>query len=127
GFLGVEEKRGVGGMEGKGKKEESSSADKSPTPPLFLNDIEAVTMPMRGTVLYVSDSGNLKGGGGAVYRIDPKRKVTTLVDTKKHKQIHTPNGLFMSSEYHLHLLDFGSVMLARINLDDRATTKVANG
>ena len=42
---------------------------KFPTPPMFLNDI--AVDPESGT-LYVSDSGDLKGKGGAVYRIDPK-------------------------------------------------------
>src|SRR5207248_2965439 len=80
-----------------------------PTPPLFLNDI---TADEHG-VLYVSDSGDLKGNGGAIYRIsstppNPKAKddvakkgkvtITTVTDGKKNPQIKTPNGLVMDGK-----------------------------
>ena len=52
-----------------------AAADKFPTKPKFLNDICA---DEQGT-LYVSDSGDLKGADGAVFRISPdgKRFATT--------------------------------------------------
>jgi glucose/arabinose dehydrogenase len=127
GYLYVADKKRVWRIDMKGKAEVYVSAVKFPTEPLFLNDIEAVTDLDKNVSLYVSDSGDLKGGGGAVYRIDPKGKVTTLVNKKKHKQIHTPNGVYMASESHLHLIDFGSGVLYRIKLADGSMTKLAEG
>ena len=121
GFLYVADKTRVWRVNAKGKAEVYVSADQFPAPPLFLNDIES---DGKGT-LYVSDTGNRKGGGGAVYRIDPRRKVTTLVDAKTG--VHSPNGVHMASEYHLHLLDFGAGLLYRIRLEDGAMTRLAEG
>ncbi|MSQ96280.1 MAG: hypothetical protein EXR98_17245 [Gemmataceae bacterium] len=104
-----------------------------PTPPLFLNDI---CVDEKGT-LYVSDSGDLKGNGGAIYRIqvvnDPKVKdkskviITTVSDGKRNPQIKTPNGLVMDGVNHLLVLDFASGELLRIRVTDGQTTKVADG
>jgi hypothetical protein len=82
-----------------------------PTPPKFLNDIVANQDIAFGNALYVSDSGDLKGTGGAAYRITlpppPKGKgaqppkgapkVDLVVDAKKLPGLHTPNGLAMDS------------------------------
>jgi glucose/arabinose dehydrogenase len=122
-YLFVADKKRIWRIDRKGKAEVYVAADKFPRTPLFLNDIES---DGKGT-LYVSDSGDLKGGGGAVFRIDPKRNVTVLVDADRNKAIHTPNGVLMASEYHLHLLDFGSGALHRIRLSDGAMVKVADG
>ena len=43
-----------------------------PNPPAFLNDVEVDGM---GNV-YVSDSGDLKGSGGSIYKITPDGKVS---------------------------------------------------
>jgi len=114
-----------------------------PVPPLFLNDI---AVDEHG-VLFVSDSGDLKGNGGAVYRITiagaPKgkgkdkdkdktetkdvNKVTTLTDGKKDPQIKTPNGLVMDGKSFLLMLDFTSGELLRIRTTDGAATKIAEG
>jgi glucose/arabinose dehydrogenase len=138
GFLYVTDKKRVWRIDMKGKAEVLVAAEAFPTPPIFLNDIEAVTNQAGGYVLYVSDSG-AEGSGGAVYRIDvpppgPRgkgkgrpAKVTTLVDTRKHPQIKAPNGLFMSSEYHLYMLDFASGKLNRITLETGEMIEVAEG
>ncbi len=94
-----------------------------PNPPLFLNDVE---VDAKG-VLYVSDSGDLKGKGGAVYRINQKGKVTTLTDATRNPALKVPNGLQLDGEYFLHLLDAGSGELHRVALKDGKTTKVAEG
>ena len=63
-----------------------------PTPPLFLNDV--AVDPESGT-LYVSDSGDLKGNGGAVYRIDPQGQGRRAGHRRARScpALQTPNGL----------------------------------
>jgi glucose/arabinose dehydrogenase len=109
-----------------------------PTPPMFLNDI---CVDENG-VLYVSDSGDLKGNGGAIYRIqmippNPKAKddnakkgkviVTTVTDGKRNPNMKTPNGLVMDGKNHLLVLDFTSGDLLRVRVTDGASTKIAGG
>jgi len=107
-----------------GKVEVFAPAKAFPTPPLFLNDI--AVDPETGTV-FVSDSGDLKGKEGAVYRITPKGKVDTLVDAKSLPQLNTPNGLAMDGKSFLLLADFGSGKLYRIKLADKTTELIAEG
>ncbi|MBN8627776.1 MAG: SMP-30/gluconolactonase/LRE family protein, partial [Planctomycetes bacterium] len=61
----------------KGGKEVFAAAEAFPATPKFLNDVE---VDAAGNV-YVSDSGDLKGGAGAVYKISADGKVTTLLDS----------------------------------------------
>src|SRR4029434_2139207 len=87
-----------------------------------------------GTTLFVSDSGDLKGGGGAVYRIfipAPKGKgqlkIDAVVDEKKLPGLNTPNGLAMDGQSHILLADFGSGILYRVKLADSSSEKSADG
>src|SRR5205823_2189839 len=91
---------------------------------LFLNDV--VVDPESGT-LYVSDSGDFKGKGGAIYRIDPKGKVGLVTDAKRWQGLHTPNGLAMDGQSHLLLVDSGTGALHRIKLADGSHEKLADG
>ena len=83
----VTDKDRIWKIDGKGKATVWVAADKFPTKPQFLNDI---AVDEKGVVC-VSDSGDLKGNGGAVYRIDQKGKVTLLVDSKKNPKLKTKN------------------------------------
>lgn len=109
-----------------------------PIPPLFLNDI---TVDEKG-VIYVSDSGDLKGSGGAVFRVGPvvekgkdkgkimgkgKLGVTLVTSGKTDPKIKTPNGLVMDGVNHLLMLDFGSGELLRIAIEDGKSEKIAEG
>jgi glucose/arabinose dehydrogenase len=107
----------------KGKAEVFVAAKAFPSPPLFLNDLVADAFGN----LYVSDSGDLKGSGGAIYRVSPKGKVTLITDYKKTPALKAPNGLALDSESHLLVLDLLSGELLRIRLADGATAKVADG
>src|SRR5262245_27542118 len=82
----------------KGKTEVLAAAKAFPAPPQFLNDV--VVDPESGT-LYVSDSGDFQGKGGAIYRVDPKGRVSLVIDTKRWQELHTPNGLVMDGQHHL--------------------------
>jgi glucose/arabinose dehydrogenase len=101
------------------------TADKFPSPPQFLNDV--AIEPENG-VLFVSDSGDLMGKGGAVFRIDLRsRRVGLVVDSQRLPGLHTPNGLALDGASHLLMLDFGSGLLQRIKLADGSAQKVAEG
>src|SRR2546421_333804 len=91
-----------------------------------LKNPESVVVGSDGRI-YVSDSGDLKGEGGAIFRIDLKGKVTVVTDGKRNKQVKVPNGLVMDGKNHLLMLDFGSGELLRIRVTDGQTTKVADG
>lgn len=95
-----------------------------PSTPKFLNDLAAD--PESG-MLYVSDSGDLQGHGGAVYRITPRGLVDVLTDARRWPDLHTPNGLALEGASHLLVADFGTGFLHRIKLATGATEKLAEG
>ncbi|MDG1444912.1 MAG: SMP-30/gluconolactonase/LRE family protein [Methylophilaceae bacterium] len=97
------------------------AADAFPQTPQFLNDLAADN---QGN-LYVSDSGDLSTGG-AIYKINPQGRITTIVDRNK-PEVLAPNGLFVEDEHHLLTVDFASGMLYRVNLDNGDLVKLAEG
>jgi len=121
----VTDKTRVVRIDQNGKATTFVASDAFPTPPQFLNDI---ALEPEGGTLFVSDSGDLKGMGGAVFRIDLKsKKVELVVDAKRLPGLHTPNGLAFDGASHLLLLDFGSGVLQRIKLADSSAQKIADG
>ncbi len=107
----------------KGKVHVFAAEATFPIPPRFLNDI---AVDEHG-FLYVSDSGDRKGGAGAVFRIDPKGKVTLVTDTKRIPGLKIPNGLTMDGKSFLLLLDAGAGELLRVKIADGTAVKVADG
>jgi glucose/arabinose dehydrogenase len=99
-----------------------------PVPPKSLNDV--AVDPESGTV-YVSDSGDRKGAGGAVYRIAQRKgragKVTTVLDVARLPGLHTPSGLAMDGASHLLVADSGTGSLYRVKLADGSAEKLADG
>jgi len=95
-----------------------------PTPPLFLND---VAVDPESGVVFVSDSGDLKGNQGAVYRISPKGLVETVVNKKSWPELQTPNGLVLDGASFLLMGDFAAGEIHRIKLADRSHEKIADG
>jgi len=122
-FLFVADKTRVWRIDAKGKATVFAAADAFPIKPQFLNDI---CVDEAGT-LYVSDSGDLSGKGGAIFRIDPKGKATLVADEKKAPILKIPNGLALDSQAHLLVLDFMTGELHRMKIADASTTKVADG
>lgn len=101
-----------------------AAADAFPAKPQFLNDLEP---DLQGN-LYVSDSGNLEGAGGAIYRIDPSGKVTLLIDGKKDQRVLAPNGLLMDDTGKVMLqVDFVSGILYRLDLVSGEMQELAHG
>ncbi len=82
-----------------GQAEVFAAASAFPVAPVFFNDLEA---DLAGN-LYVSDSGDLKGQGGAVYQINALGQVRLLINGQQDKRILAPNGLLMD--------DTGDVLL----------------
>ncbi len=105
-----------------GKWQVFAAADAFPVTPQFLNDLEADGI---GNI-YVSDSGDLKGKGGAVYRINKHGKVTTVTDSR-NPLVLAPNGLLMGGHGTLLQVDFVSGTLYRINPSNGEMTKLADG
>jgi len=121
----VTDKKRVVRVDGQGNVSVFATPEKFPTAPLFLNDI---AVDPETNSLYVSDSGDLKGAAGAVYRIDARSaKITTVADPKTIPEMNTPNGLILDGSSHLLMADFGSGNLYRIKLSDRSAAKIADG
>ncbi len=97
------------------------SEDLFPNTPQFLNDLEA---DKYGN-LYVSDSGTLKSGG-AIYKINRKGEVVTVVDSS-NPDILAPNGLLFEGRNNLLAVDFESGVLYRVNVSTGKTKKIAEG
>ncbi len=95
-----------------------------PTPPKSLADV--VVDPESGT-LYVSDAGDGKGDGGAVYRIPPRGKVTTVTDATKVPGLRAPAALAMDGASHVLLTDSATGVLYRVKLADGSAEKLADG
>ena len=106
-----------------GKWSVFADAQAFPAPPQFLNDVET---DASGN-LYVSDSGDLKGKGGVVYRIARNGKVTPVVDGARDARVQAPNGLLMDGSAHLLMVDFVSGVLYRIKLRGGDMEKMAEG
>jgi glucose/arabinose dehydrogenase len=100
----------------KGKTTEFAGEKAFPTAPTAL---KGITVDETGA-LYVSDEGDSEGSGSAIYRIDPKGKVTLVVDQKKNPALKRPGGIVMDGMSHLLVLNGWS--LHRIKLVDGTST-----
>ena len=95
-----------------------------PVTPLFLNDLEA---DLAGN-LYVSDSGDLKGKGGAVYQINAQGQVRLLINGQQDNRILAPNGLLMDDTGDvLMVVDFASGILYSYNLATNQLQAIPEG
>jgi sugar lactone lactonase YvrE len=73
--------------------------------------------------LFVSDTGDLKQGGGAVYRIDQSGAVKQVLGGQG-APLQNPNGLLVQRN-DLLVADFGSGELHRVDLASLETTSIA--
>jgi sugar lactone lactonase YvrE len=87
----------------------------------FLNDLEID----RQGKLYVSDSGNGQGAGGAVYRLNLRGHITEI---KLHEpDLGTPNGLLMQGSDHVLMVDMASGNLYRLAVNSGKADKLSGG
>ena len=98
-----------------------AAADAFPAVPQFLNDVEADS---QGNI-YVSDSGDLKGAGGAIYRVNKNGKVTRVIGD--NAQLPGPNGLLLDGRTAMLVVDFVTGTLYRMQLRNGELEKVAEG
>ncbi|MDR2876259.1 MAG: SMP-30/gluconolactonase/LRE family protein [Methylobacillus sp.] len=117
----VADKKGVLKITSDGNWTVFAAAGDFPAPLQFPNDLET---DAKGN-LYLSDTGDLKGNGGAIYRIDKHGKITTVL--ANNPQLQGPNGLLMDSNDALLEVDFVSGILYRIQLGTGKMTKIAEG
>ena len=108
----------------KGEVENWLSADDFPRKPQFLNDITSV-----GNIIFISDSGDLLNGkgGGAIFKVDSKKKVSVLIDESNDVNIRSPNGLSTHQDGYLTFNDFENGFLSRVKLDDLKVEKLGEG
>lgn len=106
------------------KKDVFAAPAAFPAPPQYLNDVAAD--PESGTI-FVSDMGDRKGAGGAVYKITPKGAVTAVVTAKTLPGLHSPNGLTLDGAQNLIVADFGAGNLYRVKIAGGASEKIADG
>jgi glucose/arabinose dehydrogenase len=121
-WLFVIDKKRVWRIDMKGKVTEFASEKAFPTPPTFLR---AITVDETGT-LYVSDAGDREKSGGAIFRIDPKGKVTLVADHNKSPGL-LPIGVTMDGMSHLLVTNYLPSELRRLKISDGTSTKVAEG
>ncbi len=108
----------------KGETQVFASTQSFPEQPLFLNDLEADSLGN----LYVSDSGDLKGSGGAIYKINKQGKVSLVINGKQDAHILAPNGLLMGKTKNcIMVVDFVSGILYRLDMKKNILIEVAKG
>ena len=101
-----------------------AAASAFPVAPVFLNDLEADSAGN----LYVSDSGDLKGNGGAIYKIDQQGKVTLLINQQQDARILAPNGLLLDDAGDVLMeVDLASGILYSYNMKTKVLTDLAAG
>jgi len=119
----VNDNKRVWRIDQKGKAKVFAAKEAFPREPLLLKDIAA---DEKG-ILYVSDSGDLQGAGGAVFRIDPKGKVSLVADVRGIPGLKVPRGIVLDGVSHLLLLDGGAGELLRIRIAEGSAVKIADG
>lgn len=108
-----------------GKMSVAYGPEKFPKAPQFLNDI---AVDGGNGIILVTDSGDLKGKGGAAFRIDVRLdKIETVADADSIPGLHTPNGITFDGGQCAIVTDFGNGNLYRIWFHNRASEKIAEG
>jgi hypothetical protein len=77
--------------------------------------------------LYISDSGDWEGGGGAIYRITQDKKITPMITQDDDVKVVSPNGLLMDGADKLLEVDYTTGILFRVDLKGKSMEKVASG
>ena len=77
--------------------------------------------------LYISDSGDWEGGGGAIYRISQDKKITPVITQDDDVKVVSPNGLLMDGADKLLEVDYTTGILFRVDLKGKSMEKVAGG
>ena len=122
-WLYVTDKQRVWRIDSKGKAVIFADKTAFPSEPFALKSIAVDEMGM----LYVSDSGDLKGKGGAVYRIDPSGRASLVTDAPRIPSLKAPTGIVLDGLSHLLLLDSATGELKRVRIADGSAVKIVDG
>jgi glucose/arabinose dehydrogenase len=107
-----------------GKARVLAAATAFPSPPRSLVGLTADEMGQ----LYVTDAGDGKGEGAAVYRVHFQTGRAALVsDAKRAPALKSPRGIVMDGKSFLLVLDGASGELLRIKVRDGTAVKLADG
>jgi len=109
-------------IDSQGKAERFVDATDFPRKITNFNDLE---IDAQGN-LYLSDSGDWDGGGGAIYRITQDQKITAVITQDDDVRVVSPNGLLMDGDRLLEV-DYTTGILFRIDLKARSMEKVTGG
>jgi sugar lactone lactonase YvrE len=77
--------------------------------------------------LYISDSGDLEGGGGAIFKVTQDGAVSTVVTIDEQVQLVSPNGLALDGKGGLLIVDWTTGNLSRFDLATKAWKKMNGG
>jgi glucose/arabinose dehydrogenase len=110
-------------IDGTGKARVLAAAAAFPSPPHSLGGLAVDEMG----VLYVTDAGDGKGNGAAIYRVDQRGRVAVVCDTKRAPGLKSPRGIVMDGKSFLLVLDGASGELLRIKVRDGSAVKLADG
>jgi DNA-binding beta-propeller fold protein YncE len=77
--------------------------------------------------LYISDSGDWEGGGGAIFKVTQDSAVSTIVTIDEQVQLVSPNGLTLDGKGGLLIVDWTTGNLSRLDLATKAWKKVNGG
>src|SRR5207253_77438 len=94
-----------------------------PVPPAALHD---VTVDPESGTLYASDMGNAEQAP-AIFRVNPKGKVTVVTDPKRWPDLKRPTALVLDGASHLLVADAADGSLHRVRLANGTAEKIADG
>jgi gluconolactonase len=72
--------------------------------------------------LYISDSGDWEGRGGAIYRIGQDKKISVVLTDEDDWRLVSPNGLLMDGPNKLLVVDYTTGILFRVDLRGESNT-----
>jgi glucose/arabinose dehydrogenase len=94
-----------------------------PAPPQSLGGVAVDEMGQA----YVTDTGDGKGEGAAIYRVDLRGRVSLVSDAKRAPGLKAPRAVVMDGKSFLLVLDSASGELLRVKVADGSAVKVADG
>lgn len=119
-WLFVTDRDRVWRIDSKGKATVLARPRAFPVPPQSL---QGIAIDENG-MLYVSDRGDAKGKGAAIYRVNPSGQVAVVTDSRRSPELTALAALLMDSLSHLLVLD-GHKGLYRVAVTDGKTEFVA--
>jgi len=105
-------------IDSKGTPERFVDATDFPRKITNFNDLE---IDAAGN-LYISDSGDWEGRGGAIYRIGQDKKISIVLTDEEDWRLVSPNGLLMDGPARLLVVDYTTGILFRVDLKGGSKT-----